>query len=343
MKTNRILMVVAAAMFLLSFLSYRESVLQAERFERGQKLLPNLNPDEISQIVMAKDGVVTELERQGDRFVVQSEDGYPASNDTVNRFLKDVLGLGLEKEVGSGERLEEKLGLRPDTEGTLQVTLMDATGKDMASFLVGNAFEDGAGNYVQRRLNGEKSPVYLSSGRISLQTDGNAFVDKELLDVPQDEIATLRGTGFVFEQVDGALALSQLPSGKKESSKASQLKSVLSGLRFQEHLLANDPSLQGLRFTHQLEVTLKDQSGYVLAVAEQGGEHYLQIQGFHDVGQVSIAIDADEDAVRETSEQLSRGDEIKDFNALHGSFVYKVTQLTADKVRSTASDLMEDA
>ncbi len=342
MKSNRLLMVVAAAVFLLSFLSYRSSVTRAERFERGQKFLSNLNPDEIANITLAKGGDVTKLKRQDDVFLVTSEHGYPAANDAVNRMLKDVLGLSLEKEVGKGEGLEEELGLRPEAEGTLEVTFKNAAGKDMVHFLVGKAFDDGSGNYVQR-LDGEKGPIYLTAERVFLQTKSSDYVKKELLDVPATDIAAIRGNGFTFETVDGELALSGLPEGKKESARATQVQSVLSGLRFQEHFLANDPSLQGLVFDEELQVELNDQSGYTLQVAQRGEDHYLRIAGFHDVGQLSVALDASEDEVRETSEVLSRGDEIKDFNALHGSFIYKVTSLTADKVRAKASELMEDA
>lgn len=342
MKSNRLLMVVAAAVFLLSFLSYRESVTRAERFERGQKFLSNLNPDEIANVLLSKDGTTTELRRQEDTFVVTSAYGYPASNDSVNRLLKDVLGLSLEKEVGSGESLEEELGLRADAEGAMEVTLKDAAGKDMVHFLVGNAFEGGSGNYVQR-LDGEKSPVYLTAARVSLQTEGSNFLKKELLDVEEAEVVGISGQGFAFEDVDGSLTLSGLASGKKESPKASQLKSLLSGLRFEEHFLANDPNLQPMIFDHELQVDLKDQSGYLLSVAEKGEDHYMRIMGVHDVGQVSVALDASEDEVRETSEVLTRADEIKEFNALHGSFIYKVSKLTADKVRTQASELVEDA
>lgn len=342
MKSNRLLMVVAAAVFLLSFLSYHSSVTRAERFERGQKFLSNLNPDEIANITLAKDGAITELKRQEDIFVVASEHGYPAANDAVNRMLKDVLGLSLEKKVGAGEGLEEELGLRSEAAGTLEVTFKNATGKEMVHFLVGKAFDEGSGNYVQR-LDGEKGPIYLTAERVFLQTEGSDYVEQELLDVPAGDIAAIRGEGFAFESVDGKLTLSGLPDGKKESAKATQVRGVLSGLRFQEHLLANDPSLQGLVFDDELQVELDDQSGYTLQVAQRGEDHYLRIAAFHDVGQLSVALDASEDEVRETSEVLSRGDEVKDFNALHGSFVYKVTSLTADKVRAKASELMEDA
>ena len=52
------LIMVAAALFLFSALSYRASVKRAERFERGQSFLPNLNPDEIAEILIFDGGTL---------------------------------------------------------------------------------------------------------------------------------------------------------------------------------------------------------------------------------------------------------------------------------------------
>ena len=139
------------------------------------------------------------------------------------------------------------------------------------------------------------------------------------------------------------MKLLEVPAGQKESSKVNQVKNVLSYLRFNKHYLADDAEVQGLSFDRQLIVDLKDQSGYQLAVAQRDDKHYLRIQGFHRALPETIALDADEEQVRETSEALSRGDEINEFNEFHGSWIYEVTETTADKVRMVASDLVEDA
>ena len=345
MKTNRTLAVVAAALFLLSFLSYRDSVTRAERFERGQKFLSNLNPDEITRISITKGEEVTELERQGENFVVASANGYPADTSSVNRFIKDVLKLSLDKEVGDGESLEEELELTTGGENTTEVAFLDGTGKDMVRFLVGKSFDEG-GNYVRRADvgEGEESTIYLTSSRVYLNTDADSYLKKEILDVSQDEIARISGNGFLIEEIEGSLTLSDLPTGKKESAKVDQLKSLLSGLRFTQQHLANDASVRGLRFDSELRVDLKDRSGYLLAVAEKDDKHYLALQAFHeDAGQMSISLDASEEEVKETSEVLVRQEEIQDFNDLHGSWVYEVTSTTADKVRLKASELIENA
>ena len=339
MKTNRILTVLVAVLFLLSFFSYRDSVTRAERFERGQNFLPNLNPDEIARITLKKGEDETRLERQGDLFTVASENGYPADTGTVNRLIQEVLDIGLEKEVGKKASLVEELELGP--EQALAVTFTDSADKEMVTFFVGKSFEDG-GNYV--RQSGEDAMIYLTSQGVRLDNDGERYIQKEILDVEQSEIQRIAGNGYVMERQEGSLEFVDLPPNKKANSEVSRLEGLLSGLRLQKHYLANDPEVQGLRFVNSVRFDLADDSGYTVSTAERGDKHYLVIQGFHNAtGRVEISLDASEEEVKETSEILVRQEAIQDFNALHGSWVYEVSSTTAEVVAFGVGDLLEDA
>ena len=53
-NTNRKLLFAVAILFLLSALTYRQSVGRADRFQRGQVFLSNLNPDEVAGRVFAR-------------------------------------------------------------------------------------------------------------------------------------------------------------------------------------------------------------------------------------------------------------------------------------------------
>ncbi len=344
MKINKILIAVCIALCALSVFSYTESVRRAERFERGQKLLPNLNPDSIAEIVIAKQGddEGAHLKRDGERFVVVDAEGYPAKNESVNRFIRDVLKLSLEQKVGSGESLLEELDLVAGGEQTTEVTFNDANGEEMVHFLIGKAMEDGGGSYVLRTDSGDDT-IYLTSSRVYLSTRQDDFLNKEILDVESTEVAAVRGQGFVIEDQNGSLELAGMPAGKKKSSKFTQLTGLLAGLRFSKHYLANAAEVQGVHFDAGIEIDLKDQSGYEVQVASKGDKHYLRIQGYHNAGQLSIAVDADEDEAAQVADQLKRQNEIQDFNAFHGSWIYEVTETTANRVKVTAADLVEDA
>ncbi len=345
MKWNKILLLAAAILLVLSAFTYRESVTRAERFERGQKFLANLNPDEIAKIHIAKGGETTLLERSGERFLVRSAEGYPAKNEAINGFIRNVLDLSLEKEVGVDEGLHDELGLvkvADAGEETTEVAFEDSAGKEMVRFLVGKAGDSGDGNYV-RRTDTETSEIFLTSGRAYFSTGADDFLDKEIVNHTEAELKAVRGADFSIERPEegGPLALAALPAGRKESAQVGQLKALLSGLRFTQHFLANDPAVSGLRFGSPLAIELTDQSAYELAVAEQDGKHYLRIFADHLVTELAIDPNDDEEVVKEKSEILARNDEIREFNAFHGSWVYEITETTADKVRLAKKDLSE--
>ena len=343
MSLNRILAILAAVLFLLSALTYRNSVQRAERFERGQPFLANLNPDEIAEILIVKGEQTTHLERAPDEFVVTDAQGYPARNDAVNRFVRQVLEIGLDKRVGSGDDLQQELELVEAGGETIDVMFKAASETPMVHFLVGKAAKDGGGNYV-RRVDTDPSEIFLTSSGVYLNTSQDDFLKKELVDVRQSDVQAIRGRDFVVEEQGGALQLTGLPSGKKENaSKMAEVTSALSGLRFTKHYLADAAQLGGLNFDAALTVQLKDQSSYQVAVATEDDKHYLKIRGFHSVQEIAVNPDDSEEEVREKSEILARADEIRKFNAFHGSWVYEVSQSVADKIRLTKKDLIEDA
>lgn len=346
MKSNHVLGIAAAVLLVLSGWTYHDSVTRAERFERGQKFLPNLNPDEVIHIEISKGEEQVHLRRQGPQFVVADADGYPASNESVNRFIRDALELSLEKEVGKGESLEEELGLTPGGEDAVEVVFKDSNEKEMVRFVVGKDGGDAGGNFIVR-TDTEDRQIYLTSSRVYLNTSADDFLKKQIVDVKGEDVVSITGADFKIVNEDGDFKLEDLPAGKKESSKVNSAKYILSSLRFDKHHLADEPEVSGLQFDTLVQVELDDDSGYRLELAEGGTEddtkHYLKIQGYHKIGQVMIERDAGDEEVKQTAETLARLDELQKFNRLHGTWIYEVTEGTANKIKLQLSDLMEDA
>ncbi len=343
-RANRLLLVAVAALFALSLLSYRQSVTRADRFERGQKLLPNLDPDKVAAIVVRQGERTATLRRQGERYAVAEVHGYRARNDAVNRVLRDLLELGLEQEVGSGAELAAELELEPVTDSTVEVTLDDQVGKRMVGLRVGKGIEDGAGRYV-RLLGDEKAPIYLTSGAVSISSDPETYLDQEIVSVERDRVQRVEGPDFVLERADGGdLALAGVPAGRKEkTSETGGLESLLGNLRFERVLVADDAEVRDLEFRDALRFDLDDGSGYVLSVAEAGERTFVRVAGFHTVSQVAITRDEAEEELARKAEVLSRADEIQEFNDYHGSWVYETSEWTGGKLRLRKRDLLESA
>jgi hypothetical protein len=340
-RTNRFLAVGATLFFVLSLLSYRQSVDRADRFERGQKLLPNLNPDEVATIVVSQGEEQVTLRREDEVYTIVEAQGYLARNDAVNRLLRDLLELGLEKEIGQGESLEAELEIEPPGESTVEVRLLNASEQEMVRLRIGASSAEGPGHYI-KRLDEEEGRIYLSSRGFTPSTTVDAFLKKEIADVETDEIRRIQGVDFVLERDAGDLELVEVPVGRKEkTSQTSGLKSILRGLRFDKVWVADDPEVRDLRFEEVLRVDLSDQSGYVLSTSARADRHFLRIVGFHTVDRVRIGQEEAEEELEEKAELLSRADEIRDFNGFHGSWVYEIGEFTAKKLSSRKRDLME--
>ena len=338
---NRTLAIAAVVLMAISIWSYRNSVTRAERFERGQKFLPQLNPDNIFSIEISKGEETASLKRDGDRFVVTSLHNYPAKNETVNRLLRDVADIGLEKPVGSGEKLEKELGLTADGEEATTVVFKNDAGKEMVHFVVGNSTDGGQGRFL-KRLDGGEGKIFLSSKGVYLTTAADGFLDKEILNHNGDEVVRVEGKDFVIAANDGTLALEGVPAGKKENAtEVNQVKNMLSYLRFDKVFLADDPQVTNLAFDNTIKVKLKDQSGYQVSVAKKDDTYFMKIHGTFDVEQIQLKQDETEEELKEKSEILSRSDEINTFNEFHGSWVYQLGEFSAKKFLKTKKDLIQ--
>jgi len=344
-KTNRNLTILALVLMALSLWAYRESVSRADRFQRGQAFLSNLNPDEIARVEIRQAGASVTLERQGETFRVVEQQGYPASNAAVNRLLGDLLEISLEKEVGRGTDLSSELGLEPVGDSTVEVSFHDAAQKEMVRVRLGRAFEGGSGRYVQR-LDRPDAPIYLTSERIDVAVDSNAFLRQQILDVEGSEVLRVEGPDFTLARPaeGGGLSLiDAAASAEIEVAKVNGLESILRGLSFENVFVADDETVRDLDFRPGMSIDLQDGSGYDLSVAEREGRYYLRIAGRHLVSQVAISLDEAEEELQEKADMLTRADEIEDFNQFHGSWIYEVSQADGKNLLLRKADLVKVA
>jgi hypothetical protein len=342
-RTNLKLLIAAVLLLAGSIWVYADSASRGDRFQRGRKLLPNLAIDEVSTIVIVEGPKTTTLERGTDGFTIAEAHDYPAKNEAVNRFLRDLLEIGLEKEVGTGEDLARELEIEPPTDSTVDVTLRNAAGQDMVRLRLGKTFTDGAGRYV-RRLDQEGSPIYLTSEGVFLATSSDELLQKEIVDELGSEVERVEGPDFVLEAAEpGATpTLAGVPAGKKEkTSQTARVRSALERLSFDKVYLADDPEVQGLEFERRLRVFLSDDTSYTLSTAKRDDRSFLEVRGDHAIGQVMITLTTPEDELREKADQLTRAEEIGKFNEFHASWVYEIPSATAEKLALTKNDLVE--
>ena len=344
-QLNQRLVAAVVALLALSVFSYWNSVSRAERFESGQKFLPNLNPDEIAAVEILQGDEEVTLSRQGDVYVVEEVHDYRARNEGVNRLVRNLLDIELAKEIGSGDGLAAELGIDPPGEDTVEVALRNAAGSDMVRLRVGNRFEGGSGNYV-RRLDGEENPIFLTEATVLIDSAADQFLQKEIVDVAGSDVARIDGPDFTFSTGEGestTLALEGVPGGRREkASEVGRVKNFLSRLRFSEVHLADAEEVADLSFDTEFRYELADGSGYVVSVAGQDDDRYVRISGYHTVQQVEIERDTPDEELQEKADILNRAEEMRDFNDYQGSWVYKLDSFTGEKLDLRRADLIED-
>lgn len=338
---NAKLLVAAALLAALSAFTYWDSVSRADRFERGQRLLPNLDPDEVAEISLRKAEVSLTLQRSGDNFLVKEQASYRAANSAVNRLLGDLLDIELEREVGSGERLESDLGLEPLGEDGVEVRLANASGQEMVLVRFGRPADEGDGVFAQRR-DGAEQPIYLTSSGVSIDAEARSYLDRDLVDVPASEVAGIVGPDFeLARQGDGGQLQLVRPGGNGDASEIGKLASFLSRLQFDKVYLADDPAVAGLEFGDSFRFDLADQSGYYVSVATDGDRVLVRITGHFGVERIEIGRDSTDEELEEKADVLKRSDEINQFNAYHGSWVYELESFDGEKLQLRAEDLLE--
>jgi len=172
----------------------------------------------------------------------------------------------------------------------------------------------------------------------------DAYLDKQIVDHDRSEVVAVRGPDFLLQRATdgGDLELDEPPPGKSlDRSAVGRLESLLSGLRFDEVFLADAPEVAGVEFDDGVEVVLGDGSGYLLEHGQRDDKHYLRIRGRSDVQQVAISVDESEEELKEKAEMLTRADEIESFNSFQGSWIYEISEFTAEKLQMTRDDLFE--
>jgi hypothetical protein len=174
-------------------LRHRESAVQAR--PGGDKLFPGLaaSINDVTSIKLKrKDGECT-LQRTGETWGLVEKKGYPVEMAAVRKSLIGISDLKTAEERTDDPKLYSKLGVDdPGAEGSTStlVTLLDASGKELASLIVGKehsgkSFSGPRQIYVRRA--GE-ARSWLASGEVDLHEKSIEWLDKKILEVKRERV-----------------------------------------------------------------------------------------------------------------------------------------------------------
>lgn len=147
-----VLVVVVAIFVVLQMISNRS--------EKEKPLFPAFRPEKAAKIIINGKQKQTVLAKQGEVWIVTSEDSFPAEDGAVNRIF-DEIGKFSRKDVVS-KNPEKHSVYQVDSTGTA-VVVEDSKGDTLVAFVIGKVGPDYQSTYVRDILTDEVilSPSYL--------------------------------------------------------------------------------------------------------------------------------------------------------------------------------------
>jgi hypothetical protein len=215
---------IAAASLLVAILVYSARSDWRNADAGGGKLMPGIEADaaKVERIVITQGGATTTIGKSADRWLVTSQDGYPASTEKVRSLL---IALADAELVEPKTRLPSRYGLlqvddpAAKTSSARLIKLEDASGGIVGEVIAGKDSTTGTtGTYVRRP--GEEQS-WLASTRITGAARLKDWTDSRVYETDTEKVSlvTVEVQGeqpYEVKRVDGGShELATVPAGKK--------------------------------------------------------------------------------------------------------------------------------
>jgi hypothetical protein len=215
-KTFLVLIVLTVAAVVVAALARRSPHASSVDPAATGVLFPGLvdHINDVAQIHVEKGGKSATIRREGSEWKLTDRGGYPAKFDQAKKTAVRVAQLEIEEVKTSKKENHARLGLQwpppPAPEGEAAadsdaadaalVTLQDASGKELASLVVGKSEWRGSSQHLYvRRANEDQ--VYLVKGQLETTPDPQTWLDDKIVEVENDRVQDVTITHTDGEEV----------------------------------------------------------------------------------------------------------------------------------------------
>lgn len=316
-------------------------------FNRGQELVPGFNPEDITtvRIQKGKEAEVV-LRGQGESFVVESRNNYPADTGKINKLINDCLGIKCAMEVSESKEAHGELGLTPGHEDATVVRFMNGE-KDIVGVVIGKSAE-GSGNYV-RVFSDDQS--FTSTEAVYLDTAALDYVDKVICEVPNTDLEKVECSGegqpyVIAAGKDSSPKLEGIPEGMVAKGDHNQVFGAVNSLRFADFKSESD--LKDLDFKYRYAAVTRHGARYNFQLAKKDDKYYAKVRRAYvgpPVGELRamLAKDIKDEKEQEKKAKLVASFEaVEPFNQQHQSWVYELESWTAGNMTKAFKDLIDE-
>jgi len=344
--TNRnlsVLVLAAAGLTLCTVLLYSGSQHPPTSFQAGMPLIQGLDPDKVHSIYIRKGKDTVTLRREGEGFVVEERGGYPADTKEINELIIKCLDVTCAEKVTDRAENHAALGVAEESEDAVSVTFRGKDGTPLIGFIKGKSASRGLGVYV--RLIGDDT-VYASEKYLYLSASPVDYINRDLVAVKKDDISrvavqTTKGTTVIARGDDGSVAIQDVPEGKRPNgTEYERTFEALTNLDLVDVAPASD---RKPAWDATYTCTLKSGLAYTVQSAKEDDKYYARLSATAPkVKEVTITRTESEEELKKKEEKILASETAQKFTARHRDWVYEISSWTAEKLRKTPDELLED-
>ena len=306
--------------------------------------------NDVAQIfIETKDGTLNIL-KDGEDWGLMQADNYPARFEKVKKLVIDAAELKVIAPKTSNPDLFRELGLEDPSQENSRSTLLtfrDASGNDIEGLVVGNK---PSGNELYVRIAGTNN-TYLAGGQLDLSTEVSDWIQRDLVDIPEDRIMEVsidhpdgESLTLVRQEGEEVFTLADIPEGRKPRSQyfTNQPATFLAKLNIENARSQNNFSFPDT----PVKTTFRSYDGLVATVysAKLDGINYASMEFSVDEGLLDDEAD-DAIVIGEQETQTDVRQEVADLNEKTSNWVFVIPQsnyLLLTKRSSELTDTIEE-
>lgn len=314
------LSILTSILFVTSLFVYSHENKRGTDLLQGSDYIKGLDINKVQKIALSfTGGKKITLTRDVNKFVLENYKSYPADTAKVNDLVFKIANIQVKEKVDSDVDKDDlkKYELTQEKRRYL-VELFDNDGKKTVAFSVGKSYK-GKGNYLFKE--GQKD-IYLSQENLWLNSSYKDFINTVLLEVKKDDVEK------VTLKTDKELEVTN------ENKKLSDYLNGLSSLRFEDYLIVTEPKAQGLRFSQDVKIKLKNKLIYKLSLAKEKKEHFVKLSALMEEAPKQFVVNKDDgkEELQKIEDVIKAQGEAQKINMEKGSWVYKVDKSTYEKL-----------
>jgi Domain of unknown function (DUF4340) len=241
---------------------------------KAKEPLLAFEPAKVDQIEINESGAsAVVLTKQDGKWTVPSLAGFPADDAKVSGLLSKIAGLKKGWPVASSSEAAKRFKVTDDAHERL--IALKSGGKELAKLFIGTS---PAFKQAHARAGNESSIYSVAFAAYDAGARGEDWMDRSLLNIPQDQIASIAIGGVTLERKDGKFALAGLSQTEKPNETA--IYRLAGALTFPvfDAVAGKGPDALAKVSQPDIEVTVKRTAGAPIVLKykkEEAGGAYL--------------------------------------------------------------------